>query len=109
MNNFYTLEHINMSFEPNSLKQTNWKYRQYMQKNANEIMKNNSMQYFNASGNNPYTLMNTETVERTPFLYANLYDTSKPKCGYRNTDLKEDYMKKIQMKARMIAPTIQLK
>lgn len=90
----------------NKFMETNWKYRQYMQKNANDIMKFNSMQYINDSGNNPYTLVNNSTVERTPFLYANLYDTSEPKYGYRNTDLKQDYMKKEQMKSRMLAPSI---
>jgi hypothetical protein len=106
MNNYYTLEPINMSFETNKMELTNWKYRQYIQKNANDIMKHNSMEYINASGNNPYTLINNKPVEHTPYLYANLYDTSQPKCGYRNTDLKQAYMKKEQMKARMVAPSI---
>ena len=30
---------------------TNWKYRQYIQKNANQIMKFNTMQSINTSGN----------------------------------------------------------
>lgn len=105
MNRFYTLEPIHVPLETNKIAQTNWNYRQYIQKNANEIMKNNSMQYINASGNNPYPLTNI-AVDRTPFLYANLYDTTEPKWGYRNTDLKQDYLKKEQMKARTIAPSI---
>lgn len=105
MNNYYTIDHKNGILDTNK-NQTNWKYRQYIQQNANEIMKHNSMQYISDSGNNPYTLINTETVEHTPFVYTNIYDTSRPKCGYRNTDLKQDYMKKEQMKARMVAPTI---
>ena len=38
---------------------SNWKYRQYMQKNANQIMKFNTMQTINDSGNNPYSVLNT--------------------------------------------------
>lgn len=85
---------------------SNWKYRQYIQKNANQIMKYNSMQSINDSGNNPHTLFNTETVENTPHLYRSLHDTNNPKYGFRNSDLKQEYMTKEQLKARMIAPSI---
>lgn len=106
MNNYYTLKPIIIPLETNKVEQTNWKYRQYIQKNANDIMKYNSMEYINASGNNPYTLINNEPVDRSPHLYANLYDTTEPKCGYSNSDLKQAYVKKEQMKARMVAPSI---
>jgi hypothetical protein len=85
---------------------SNWKYRQYIQKNANEIMKYNTMQYINASGNNPYTLLNTETVGNTPYLYNSVHDTNKPLYGFRDSDLKQDYISKEQIKSRMIAPSI---
>ena len=35
---------------------SNWKYRQYIQKNANQIMKYNTMGTIYTSGNNPYTM-----------------------------------------------------
>ena len=85
---------------------SNWKYRQYMQKNANEIMKFNTMQSINSSGNNPYTVLNTKPVNNTPYLYNSIHDTSNPQYGFRNSDLKQDYMTKQQMKARMVAPSI---
>lgn len=107
MNNYYTVEYPSIPLETNKMNiQSNWKYRQYMQQNAKDVMKYNSMEYINSSGNNPYTLINTEPVEHTPFVYENVYDSSKPKCGYRDTDLKQDYLKKEQMKSRMIAPSI---
>lgn len=106
MSQFYTLEPINIPLETNKIVKTNWKYRQYMQKNAKDIMKFNAMQYISDSGNNPYTLINNGPVDRTPYLYANLYDTTEPKYGYSNSDLKQSYMKKEQMKARMVAPSI---
>ena len=85
---------------------SNWKYRQYMQKNANEIMKYNTMQSINTSGNNPYTLLNTSPSGNTPYLYNSIHDTSTPLYGFRNSDLKQDYMTKVQMKSRMVAPSI---
>jgi len=85
---------------------SNWKYRQYMQKNAKDIMKYNTMQYINASGNNPYTLLNTEPTNNTPYLYTSVHDTKNPSYGFTDSDLKQDYLQKIQIKSRMIAPTI---
>ena len=122
-NNYYTIEptqeiqglsyglwqpgfEINKQIKDDTGITSNWKYRQYMQKNANDIMKYNTMQSINASGNNPYTLLNTNTVNNIPHLYSSLHDTNNPKCGYRDTDLKRDYMKKQQIKARMISLTI---
>jgi hypothetical protein len=85
---------------------SNWKYRQYMQKNANQIMKYNTMESIYTSGNNPYTILNTNPTENVPYLYTSVHDTSKPLYGFTNSDLKKDYMTKVQMKAKMIAPSI---
>lgn len=85
---------------------SNWNYRQYMQQNAKEIMKYNTMQSINSSGNNPYTILNTNPVGNTPYLYRSVHDTSSPAFGFRNSDLKQDYMIKEQMKSKMISPSI---
>lgn len=85
---------------------SNWKYRQYMQKNANDIMKFNTMQSINTSGNNPYTVLNTNSIGNTPYLYNSLHDTTHPAYGFRNSDLKQDYISKQQIKSRMISPSI---
>jgi hypothetical protein len=89
--------------------QSNWKYRQYIQKNANEIMKFNSMQAIHDSGNNPHILVNNSSTGNTPHLYNSIHDTNNPSYGFRNSDLKQNYMDKIQMKSRMIAPSIPTK
>jgi len=85
---------------------SNWKYRQYMQKNSNQIMKYNTMQSINESGNNPYTVLNTSPTNSSPFLYNSTQDTSSPAYGFRNSDLKQDYVTKEQRQARMVAPSI---
>ena len=64
------------------------------------------MQSINASGNNPYTILNTEPTQNTPYLYNSIHDTNNPIYGFRNSDLKQDYMSKQQIQARMIAPSI---
>ena len=85
---------------------SNWKYRQYMQQNANQIMKYNTMETIYTSGNNPYTILNTNPTGNTPYLYSSVHDSSKPLYGFTNSDLKQDYMTKVQMKAKMISPSI---
>ena len=124
MNNYYTMaptQNINgISYnlwQPDALNNnkivvdteinSNWNYRQYIQKNANDIMKLNSMQSIKASGNNPYTILNTKPNENTPHLYSSLHDTNNPPNGFRESDLKQEFLNKQQLKARMISPSIQ--
>jgi hypothetical protein len=85
---------------------SNWKYRQYMQQNANQIMKYNTMESINASGNNPYSILNTAQINTSPYLYKNTHDTNNPIYGFRNSDLKQDFMRKEQLQSRMVAPSI---
>ena len=85
---------------------SNWKYRQYIQNNANHIMKYNTMEYIYSSGNNPYAITDTDGSNNTPYKFTSLYDPSRPNNGSNNSDLKQDFLKKQQMNARMIAPSI---
>ena len=85
---------------------SNWKYRQYMQKNANQLMKFNTMQTINDSGNNPYSVLNTNPTNSSPYLYRSTHDSVNPEYGFRNSDLKQAYTTKIQMKSKMISPSI---
>ena len=77
---------------------SNWKYRQYIQKNAKDIMKFNTMQAINASGNNPYTILNNNPTQNTPHLYSSLHDTNNPSYGFRESDLRQDFLSKQQLK-----------
>lgn len=123
MNNYYTMEptqNINgISYnlwQPEALNNkkiltnagitSNWNYRQYIQKNANDIMKFNTMESIKASGNNPYTILNTTPSENIPHLYSSLHDTNNPPIGFRDSDLQQEFLKKQQLKARMISPSI---
>ena len=101
-NNYYTINFAQN--DPAKATVSNWNYRQYMQRNANQLMKSNTYQAFNDTGTNPYIAqnnMNTHSNTNTPFLY-----TSTHQPAQNNSDLKEDYLKQHQMKARKVAPTI---
>ena len=123
MNNFYTIEpqenvqganysywqpeaSVNNNILANSGITSNWKYRQYIQKNANQIMKYNTMESIYSSGNNPYAISNTNPTNKSPYLYNSIHDTNNPSYGFRNSDLKQDYMTKQQTQAKMVAPSI---
>ena len=107
---------INNKIHVNSGITTNWKYRQYIQNNANHIMKYNTMEYIYSSGNNPYAIAdmdpnngNTES-NGVPYKFSSLYDPRLPNyTSLNNSDLKQDFIKKQQMSARMIAPSISSK
>jgi hypothetical protein len=122
-NNYYTIEPqqnfqgenynlwqpealTNNKIQVNSGINSNWKYRQYMQKNANQIMKYNTMESINTSGNNPYTILNTNQTNTSPHLYKSIYDNNDLTYLTKNSDLKQDYLKKEQMKSRMVSPYI---
>ena len=87
---------------------TNWKYRQYMQNNAQDIMKYNTMETFQASGNNPYIIQDNVQTENSPYLFNSVHDVNNSPIDVNNSDLERDYMKQEQMKARMVAPSISL-
>ena len=87
---------------------SNWKYRQYIQNNANNIMKYNSMEYIYASGNNPYAVSNKIPSANVPYKFSSLYDPSVPNYGYSDSDFKQEFLKKQQLSARMIAPSFQM-
>ena len=86
---------------------SNWKYRQYLQQNANNIMKFNIMETISNSGNNPYAVDNKTPSSNVPHLFTSTHDTSSPAYGFNNSDLKQDFMTKQQTSARMVSPSIQ--
>ena len=84
---------------------SNWKYRQYMQNNAKHIMKYDSMEYVYASGNNPYITDNKNSNSNVPYSFTSLHDPNTPTVGFSNSDLKQDFLQKQQISARMVAPS----
>ena len=97
---------INSKIQKQEGIQSNWDYRKYLQNNAQNIMKFNYMNSVNDSGNNPKTYTNNQSSSNTPFVFQSTYDTRTPNYGYNNSDLKNNYLTREQLNARMIAPSI---
>ena len=116
MNNYYTIPTKNIVYQAESVVnnnlqkksgiKSNWNYRQYLQNNANDIMKYNTYQAIYTSGNNPYVLQNSIEADQTPFLYYSTHDNRKSKVSHPNTDLRQSYLQKEQFKSKMISPSI---
>lgn len=115
--NYYTIPTKNIVYQAESVVNTNlqknsgnihsnWSYRQYLQNNANNIMKYNTYQSIYSSGNNPYSLLNRVEADQTPFLYNSTHDNRVSKVNHPNTDLRNSYLEKEQFKSRMISPSI---
>jgi hypothetical protein len=97
---------VNIKIQKDAKLTSNWKYRQYLQNNAQDIMKYNTMETIQASGNNPHTTQNTIKSRNVPYLFNSVHDVSSPAIGNNNSDLKTSYMKREQMSSRLVAPSI---
>jgi hypothetical protein len=99
---------INSRIQQQENIQSNWQYRQFLQKNGLQIMKYNSTEACYELGLDPHTTTNTTPSSNVPFTYQSSFDTGKPGFGYCNSDLKNPYLTREQLNARMIAPSISL-
>lgn len=82
---------------------TNWKYRQYMIKNANTIMEYNFRESSNDTG---YIIpLNQKKNEQLilPYTFDSLNDSTKP---HQMTDLKNLYLSREQLNARKVIPVL---
>jgi hypothetical protein len=87
--------------------QTNWQYRQYLTKNAKEIMKYN---YVETSTDSAYLYRydDLDSDFSTPHTYTDIHDKSQP-VGFQPSDLKSLYLTREQLQSRMIAPELTLR
>jgi hypothetical protein len=97
---------INSKIQKQEGLKSNWDYRQYLQNNAQNIMKFNYMESVNASGNNPNSYLNNQSSPNTPFVFQSTHDKRQPTYGYNNSDLKQNYLTREQLNSRMMAPSI---
>jgi hypothetical protein len=86
--------------------QNNWSYRQYLQHNGLQIMNYNSMEACYDLGLDPHVKSDRTPSDNVPFKFKNTFDTSKPGFGYCNSDLKNPYLTREQLNARLISPSI---
>jgi hypothetical protein len=85
---------------------SNWAYRQYLTHNGLEIMKYNTIETCYEMGLEQHIPENKTPSANVPLLYKSTFDSTKPGYGYCNSDLKNPYLSRQQLEARMISPTI---
>jgi hypothetical protein len=86
--------------------QSNWQYRQYLQKNAAEILQKNMMDASNDCGYfDRYA--DYKFNNGTPVLFQSFMDNRKP-IFYSDTDLKQMYLTRQQLDAMKMAPIVDL-
>jgi hypothetical protein len=85
--------------------ETNWQYRQYLMKNAAEIIKYNRLQTANDAGYFKRYADADSTTYSTPYVYKTPGSQHKPQ-GYSSSDLKDVYLSREQLQARMVAPEL---
>ena len=99
---------INEKMQKNAGIKSNWDYRQYLQKNAHNIMKYNHMESIISSGNNSntYSTEYNNSSNNSPFIFGSTHDKRIPNFGFNNSDLKQTYLSREQLNARLVSPSI---
>jgi hypothetical protein len=85
---------------------TNWSYRQYMQQNGLQIMQYNTAEACYELGLDPHTQVGTTPSENVPYMFKSTFDSSKPGYGYNDSNLKNPYLSREQLNAKLISPHI---
>ena len=88
--------------------QTNWGYRQFLQSNGRQIMNYNTQEACYTLGLDPHVSTGKTPSNNVPYIFKGTFDTQKPGFGYCNSDLKNPYLSREQLNARLVAPTIHL-
>jgi hypothetical protein len=92
---------------------SNWQYRQYLTNNGVKIMNYNNISAcydlgmpcsVNSRDDNITQLTQSTPSSNVPILYKSLFDTGSPGYGYQNSDLKNPYLSRQQLEAKMISP-----
>lgn len=86
--------------------QSNWQYRQYLQNNGQKIMNYNTQEACYALGLDPHIDTGLTPSDNVPYKFKGIFDTGKPGFGYCNSDLKNPYLSREQLNARLVAPSI---
>jgi hypothetical protein len=84
----------------------NWNYRQYLQQNGLQIMNYNNSEACYELGLDPHVQSGKTPSSNVPYTFRSTFDTSEPGFGYCNSDLKNPYLTREQLNARIVAPSI---
>ena len=96
---------VNESIKKSANIVSNWDYRRYLQENAKAIMKQNGMESCYALGMSVKPMTSSSgSTSMTPILFENSGDNSQIPNG--SSDLKNMYMSREELNARIISPSI---
>jgi hypothetical protein len=87
---------------------SNWNYRIYLQQNAQQIMNYNNQEYCYSLGMDPHYNTDDTPSKNVPHTFKNTFDTSVPGFGYSNSDLKQPYLSREQLNARLVSPSVNM-
>jgi hypothetical protein len=98
---------VNESIRRSENIKSNWDYRRYLTTNADQIMTLNRIDAVNMSGHGSFEVSayEQENQRNVPFMYASVMDSREP-FGYVQSDLKDTYLSRESLQARMVAPEI---
>ena len=85
---------------------TSWQYRQFLTNNATNIMKINNQEACSELGLPSSFQTNATPSSNVPYTFKSSFDTNTPGFGYCNSNLKQPYLTREQLQARMVAPSI---
>jgi len=85
---------------------SNWNYRQFLQANALKIMNYNNEEACYVLGLDPHYYSDGTPSSNVPYTFKNTFDSSKPGFGYCNSDLKNPYLSREQLNARLVSPIV---
>jgi hypothetical protein len=97
---------INERIQQGEKIKTNWEYRQFLQRNADKIMNYNNVESCYYLGLDTHAKSEKTPSDNVPFKFRSVYDSNKPGFGYNNSDLKNPYLSREQLNAKMISPSI---
>lgn len=85
---------------------TNSDYRAYLQKNADEIIKNNQLNACDECSSCPY-INDSNMNFNKPYIFNSILSKDQP-YGYESSDLKNIFLSRQEMDAKLYAPTFNL-
>lgn len=97
---------INQNIQKREGIRSNWEYRQFLQKQGVTIRQINQSQYIDTMGVPASFSQGNTPSDNVPHRFKGTFDTSKPGFGYCNSDLKNPYLTREQLNARLVAPSI---
>jgi hypothetical protein len=97
---------VNERIQTNEGIQTNWGYRQFLQRNGLQVMNYNTQEACYTLGLDPHVNTGKTPSDNVPYTFKGTFDTSRPGFGYCNSDLKNPYLSREQLNSRLISPSI---